>query len=104
MKRLTLNAKLYATLALLWVSLSALLVIGLLANRATMLNEKRLDLQHQIESATAVIKSYQDRAAKQTMPVDDAKRATPHPLWQDRLHRRDGFRAGDPPAAGQTHF
>ena len=75
MKRLTLNAKLYATLALLWVSLSALLAIGLLANRTTMLNEKRLDLQHQIESATAVIKSYQDRAAKQTMPVDDAKRA-----------------------------
>ena len=75
MKRLTLNAKLYATLALLWASLIVLLAIGLLANRATMMNEKRLDLQHQIESATAVIKSYQDRAAKQAMPVDDAKRA-----------------------------
>ena len=75
MRHLTLNAKLYATLALLWASLIALLAIGLLANRATMINEKRLDLQHQIESATAVIKSYQERAAKQTMPVEDAKHA-----------------------------
>ncbi|MCO5397727.1 methyl-accepting chemotaxis protein [Ralstonia soli] len=75
MRQLTLNAKLYATLALLWVCLIALLAIGLLANRATMMDEKRLDLQHQIESATAIIKSYQERAAKQAMPAEDAKRA-----------------------------
>ncbi|MBV8273257.1 MAG: cache domain-containing protein [Cupriavidus sp.] len=74
-KRLTLNAKLYATLALLWIGLIVLLAVGLLANRATMMNEKRLDLQHQVESAVAVVKSYQERAARQAISVEDAKHA-----------------------------
>ena len=77
------------------------IAIGLLANRTTMLNEKRLDLQHQIESATAIIKSYQDRAAKQTMPVDDAKRAALEALRQNLLAilADAGVRPGQTPAS-----
>ena len=75
MNRLTLNAKLWAALAVMWVLLLALGAWNAFHTKSVMMAERRDGLQSLVATGEGIVKLYADRAAKGTMSKEDAQKA-----------------------------
>jgi len=74
MQRLSLNAKLWSAVGLMWISLLAMAVWGAWAQRNTMLSERRAGLTHVVDSGLSLVKHYAERAERGEMTVPDAQK------------------------------
>ncbi|VVE56514.1 Methyl-accepting chemotaxis protein II [Pandoraea commovens] len=75
MQRLSLKAKLWSAVALMWVSLLAMAIWGAWAQRDTMLAERRAGLTHVVDAGLSLAKHYAARAERGEMSVADAQKA-----------------------------
>lgn len=75
MNRLTLNAKLWAALAVMWVLLLALGAWNAFHTKSVMMAERRDGLQSLVATGEGIVKLYAERAAKGTMSKEDAQKA-----------------------------
>ncbi|VVE51022.1 Methyl-accepting chemotaxis protein II [Pandoraea iniqua] len=74
MQRLSLNAKLWSAVGLMWISLLAMAVWGAWAQRNTMLSERRAGLTHVVDSGLSLVKHYAERAERGEMTVPNAQK------------------------------
>ncbi|AOX47970.1 methyl-accepting chemotaxis protein [Pandoraea norimbergensis] len=74
MQRLSLNAKLWSAVGLMWISLLVMAVWGAWAQRNTMLSERRAGLTHVVDSGLSLVKHYAERAERGEMTVPDAQK------------------------------
>ncbi|CAB3761834.1 methyl-accepting chemotaxis protein [Paraburkholderia solisilvae] len=74
MSRLSLNAKLWAALAVMWVGLLLLAGSALVETHRTMLAERKATIRSVVESATAVVAELAAQADRREITVDDAKK------------------------------
>ncbi|AJC14939.1 methyl-accepting chemotaxis protein [Pandoraea sputorum] len=75
MQRLSLKAKLWSAVGLMWVSLLAMAIWGAWAQRDTMLAERRAGLTHVVDAGLSLAKHYAARAERGEMSVADAQKA-----------------------------
>jgi methyl-accepting chemotaxis protein len=71
--RLSLNAKLWAALAVMWVGLLLLAGSAAVESHKTMLAERKATIRSVVESATAIIADLSARADRHEITVDEAK-------------------------------
>lgn len=76
MKKVGFKAKLWSTVAFVWVGLVAICVIVAWSDRKLMLAEKQEALRGQVESALSVIDAYVQREEKGELSRAEAQRAT----------------------------
>jgi methyl-accepting chemotaxis protein len=72
--RLSLNAKLWAALAVMWVGLLLLAGSAVVESRKTMLEERKATIRSVVESATAIVADLAARADRNEISVEDAKK------------------------------
>jgi len=75
MNRLSLNAKLWAALAVMWLLLLALGTWNAFHARSVMMDERRDALRSLVTTGEGIVKMYVDRAARGTMSKEDAQTA-----------------------------
>ena len=75
MNRLTLNTKLWAALAVMWLLLLALGTWNAFHARSVMMAERRDALQSLVTTGEGIVKLYAERAAKGVMSKEDAQAA-----------------------------
>jgi methyl-accepting chemotaxis protein len=75
MNRLTLNTKLWAALAVMWLLLLALGTWNAFHARSVMMAERRDALQSLVATGEGIVKLYAERAAKGVMSKEDAQAA-----------------------------
>jgi methyl-accepting chemotaxis protein len=75
MNRLTLNTKLWAALAVMWLLLLALGTWNAFHTRSVMMGERRESLQSLVATGEGIVKLYAARAAKGQMSKEDAQTA-----------------------------
>ena len=71
--RLSLNQKLYGIFALLWLGFLVLVVASALVDRAEMIDQRKVLLSQEVDTAVSIIASYQKKAADNTLSVAEAK-------------------------------
>lgn len=74
MNKLTLNQKLGSMIAVLWIGLIAIGIIGAWQNRASMIEDRRDQLTTLIGQAHSVASHFQTLAANRTITEDEAKK------------------------------
>jgi methyl-accepting chemotaxis protein len=74
MNRMTLNRKLGSLIAVLWIGLIAIGIIGAWQNRASMIDDRKEQLKTLVGEAYAITTYYADLADHKTLSVDDAKK------------------------------
>jgi methyl-accepting chemotaxis protein len=72
--RLSLNAKLWAALAVMWVGLLLLAGSAVVESHNTMLAERKATIRSVVESATAIVADLAARADRHEISVEDAKK------------------------------
>jgi methyl-accepting chemotaxis protein len=72
--RLSLNAKLWAALAVMWVGLLLLAGSAVFESHKTMLEERKATIRSVVESATAIVADLAARADRHELSVEDAKK------------------------------
>lgn len=75
MNRLTLNTKLWAALAVMWLLLLALGTWNAFHAKSVMMAERRDSLKSLVATGEGIVKLYVERAAKGTMSKEDAQKA-----------------------------
>jgi methyl-accepting chemotaxis protein len=73
MSRLSLNAKLWAALAVMWVGLLLLAGSAVLETRSTMLSERKATIRSVVEAASAIVSDLAAQADRHEITVDEAK-------------------------------
>src|SRR3569623_355158 len=71
--RLSLNAKLWAALAVTWVGLVLLASSAVLESRSTLLSDRKATSRSVVEAASAIVSDLAARADRHEMSVDQAK-------------------------------
>ncbi|TDV27915.1 methyl-accepting chemotaxis sensory transducer with Cache sensor [Paraburkholderia caballeronis] len=74
MSRMSLNRKLWLALALVWLGVIGVGVLGAVEARNTMLAERKAGVVNLVESAQGIVKSYYALSQAGRMSVEDAKR------------------------------
>ncbi len=74
MNKMTLNKKLGSLIAVLWIGLIAIGVIGAWQNRASMIDDRKEQLKSLVGEAHAIVSHYAALAANKTMTDDEAKK------------------------------
>jgi methyl-accepting chemotaxis protein len=72
--KITLNRKLGATILVLWSGLLGIGVLGALQNRASLIADRRAQLQALTQQSFSVADYYANEAAAKVVPVEEAKR------------------------------
>jgi methyl-accepting chemotaxis protein len=75
MKQLSLNVKLWLSLAVMWVSLLALGAYSAIEIRSTMVQDRLSTLESVLDTAKNIVASFQAKAASGAMTVEDAQKA-----------------------------
>jgi len=73
MKTMTLNRKLGSMVAVLWVGLFLVGVIGAWQNRASMISDRREQLKSIVQTATSIVKRYHELAEQHALTEEEAK-------------------------------
>ncbi|AMO99895.1 methyl-accepting chemotaxis (MCP) signaling domain protein [Collimonas arenae] len=73
MKTLSLKAKLWLVLAVMWIGLLLLAGWSALNTRSTMMSEREAGLKNIVESAAGIVKGYADEVAANKMSLADAQ-------------------------------
>src|ERR1700744_3109647 len=74
MNRMSLNAKLWAALAAMWLGLVLVGAWAAYESRASMLDERKAAIRQVVESGYGVIADYANRAERKEMTVEEAKK------------------------------
>ncbi|HTJ91657.1 MAG TPA: methyl-accepting chemotaxis protein [Pararobbsia sp.] len=74
MNRLSLNAKLWSALAVMWVGLIALGSWTAFESRSTMLDERKTAIRHVVESGYGLVADFAARAERKELSVEDAQK------------------------------
>ncbi|WP_408144770.1 methyl-accepting chemotaxis protein [Paraburkholderia strydomiana] len=74
MSRLSLNAKLWAALAVMWVGLLLLAGSAVIESRSTMLAERKATIRSVVETASAIVSDLAAQADRHEITVDEAKK------------------------------
>jgi methyl-accepting chemotaxis protein len=72
--RLSLNAKLWAALAVMWVGLLLLAGSAVIESRSTMLAERKATIRSVVETASAIVSDLAAQADRHEITVDEAKK------------------------------
>jgi methyl-accepting chemotaxis protein len=90
MNKLTLNQKLGSMIAVLWIGLIAIGIIGAWQNRASMIDDRRDQLTTLVGEAHSVAAHFQALAADRTLTDDEAKQKALEVIGAMR-YGRDGY-------------
>jgi methyl-accepting chemotaxis protein len=90
MNKMTLNQKLASMIAVLWIGLIAIGVIGAWQNRASMIEDRREQLTALVNQAHSVAGHFQALAANRTLSEDEAKTKALDVIGAIR-YGRDGY-------------
>jgi methyl-accepting chemotaxis protein len=91
MKRLSLNAKLWMALTLMWLGLLLLGGWGSWHQRSTMVSDRRADLKNVIESADGIVKNYAAKVTAGSLTKEAAQQAAKEQLSVMRYDGGDGY-------------
>ncbi|QCP49768.1 hypothetical protein FAZ95_11635 [Trinickia violacea] len=90
MKRISLNAKLWSALTLMWLGLLLLGGWGALQERGTMIRDRRADIKNIVDTADDIVKDYAAQAAAGKLSTDAAQQEAKQRLSTMR-YGTDGY-------------